>query len=76
MMENQNDTHTTTVRDVEQLGILAALGSLSYVFWVGGGMEMVERLAMVRAREAKRGLWRGEFMPPWEWRGMMRDAEK
>ena len=31
--------------DVEQLGLLAALGSLSYVFWVCGGMEMIERLA-------------------------------
>jgi endonuclease YncB( thermonuclease family) len=20
------------------------------------------------AKEAKRGLWAGEFMPPWEWR--------
>ncbi len=44
-MENQTDTHTTTVRDVQQLGLWAALGSLSYVFWVVGGMEMVERLA-------------------------------
>lgn len=22
-----------------------------------------------RAKEAKRGLWRGKFAPPWEWRG-------
>ncbi len=36
---------TTTVRDVEQLGLFAAIASLSYVFWVVGGMEMVERLA-------------------------------
>ncbi len=21
-----------------------------------------------KAREAKRGMWKGEFMPPWEWR--------
>ncbi len=33
------------VGDVKQLGLFAALGSLSYVFWVVGGMEMVERLA-------------------------------
>lgn len=31
--------------DVKQLGMGAAIGSLSYVFWVVGGMEMVERLA-------------------------------
>lgn len=45
------DTHTTTVKDVKQLGILAALGSLSYVFWVCGGMEMVERLAYYGVRQ-------------------------
>ncbi len=22
-----------------------------------------------RAKKAKRGLWRGKFVPPWEWRG-------
>ncbi|MBK8173275.1 MAG: MFS transporter [Sandaracinaceae bacterium] len=33
------------VADVPQLGLWAAIGSLSYVFWVVGGMEMVERLA-------------------------------
>ena len=21
-----------------------------------------------KAREAKRGMWKGEFVPPWEWR--------
>lgn len=31
--------------DVPQLGFAAALASLSYVFWVVGGMEMIERLA-------------------------------
>src|SRR5262245_9706924 len=31
--------------DVEQLGIVASIASLGYVFWVVGGMEMVERLA-------------------------------
>ena len=30
---------------VKQLGLFAAIGSLSYVFWIVGGMEMVERLA-------------------------------
>jgi proton-dependent oligopeptide transporter, POT family len=31
--------------DVKQLGLIAAIGSLSYVFWIVGGMEMIERLA-------------------------------
>jgi MFS family permease len=31
--------------EVKQLGLFAAIGSLSYVFWVVGGMEMIERLA-------------------------------
>ncbi|MCK6528293.1 MFS transporter [Myxococcota bacterium] len=36
---------TGALDDVEQLGLFAALASLSYVFWVVGAMEMVERLA-------------------------------
>ncbi|MDH3338619.1 MAG: MFS transporter [Gammaproteobacteria bacterium] len=44
-------THTTTAKDVKQLGIWAALGSLSYVFWICGGMEMVERLAYYGVRQ-------------------------
>jgi len=31
--------------DVKQLGFAAAIASLGYVFWIVGGMEMVERLA-------------------------------
>ncbi len=31
--------------DVKQLGLMAAIASLGYVFWVVGAMEMVERLA-------------------------------
>lgn len=51
-MANSNlASHTTTVKDVKQLGIWAALGSLSYVFWVCGGMEMVERLAYYGVRQ-------------------------
>jgi dipeptide/tripeptide permease len=45
------ETHTTTVKDVEQLGIFAAIASLSYVFWVCGAMEMVERLAYYGVRQ-------------------------
>lgn len=33
------------IDDVPQLGLVAAIASLSYVFWVVGGMEMIERLA-------------------------------
>ena len=45
------DLHSTTVRDVEQLRTFAALASLGYVFWVCGGMEMVERLAYYGVRQ-------------------------
>ncbi len=31
--------------DVQQLGLVAAIASLGYVFWIVGGMEMIERLA-------------------------------
>ena len=47
--ENHND-HSTTIRDVEQLGTFSAIASLSYVFWICGGMEMVERLAYYGVR--------------------------
>ncbi len=40
----------STLSDVKQLGLWAAIGSLSYVFWVVGGMEMVERLAYYGVR--------------------------
>ncbi|MEO0018993.1 MAG: hypothetical protein RLZZ522_2276, partial [Verrucomicrobiota bacterium] len=39
-----------TLADVRQLGLWAALGSLGYVFWVVGGMEMIERLAYYGVR--------------------------
>jgi len=42
--------HETTLEDVKQLGLWAALGSLGYVFWVVGGMEMIERLAFYGVR--------------------------
>jgi POT family proton-dependent oligopeptide transporter len=42
-------THRTSpvadVNAVKQLGFSAAIGSLGYVFWIVGAMEMVERLA-------------------------------
>jgi len=40
----------TTLEDVQQLGMWAAIASMSYVFWVVGGMEMVERLAFYGVR--------------------------
>ena len=45
MANSHGDTHTTTVKDVKQLGIWAAICSLGYVFWICGAMEMIERLA-------------------------------
>lgn len=42
----------TTIADVKQLGLWAAIGSLSYVFWIVGAMEMVERLAFYGVRLA------------------------
>ncbi len=38
-------TEHGSIDDVPQLGLFAAIASLSYVFWVVGGMEMIERLA-------------------------------
>jgi MFS family permease len=43
-------TNQSTLADVKQLGLWAAIGSLSYVFWVVGGMEMIERLAYYGVR--------------------------
>jgi len=48
--EADNTDHSNTLGDVKQYGIFAALGSLSYVFWICGGMEMVERLAYYGVR--------------------------
>ena len=36
--------------NVQQLGLVAAIASLGYVFWVVGAMEMVERLAFYGVR--------------------------
>ncbi len=29
-----------------------------------------------KARIARKGIWRGDFMPPWEWRKMKRDKKR
>lgn len=52
MSHDDKNLQTTTIKDVEQLGTFAALASLSYVFWVCGGMEMVERLAFYGVRQS------------------------
>lgn len=36
--------------DLKQLGLIASIASLSYVFWIVGAMEMVERLAYYGVR--------------------------
>jgi len=36
--------------DIQQLGLVASILSLGYVFWVVGAMEMVERLAYYGVR--------------------------
>ena len=46
----KSDAVVEAVKDVKQLGLIASIASLSYVFWVVGGMEMVERLAYYAVR--------------------------
>jgi proton-dependent oligopeptide transporter, POT family len=50
MSRMQEADSETTLADVKQLGLWAAIASLSYVFWVVGGMEMIERLAYYGVR--------------------------
>jgi MFS family permease len=47
---NEPGHNETTLADIKQLGLWAAIASLSYVFWVVGGMELVERLAYYGVR--------------------------
>lgn len=49
-MSNIDRDHEQGLEDVEQLGLFAAIASLGYVFWVVGGMEMIERLAYYGVR--------------------------
>ena len=51
------DAHA--LEDVKQLGLAAAIASLGYVFWIVGGMEMVERCAYYGVR-AVAGLYANE----------------
>jgi len=41
----EHNENSVSTNDTKQLGLFAALASLSYVFWICGGMELVERLA-------------------------------
>jgi POT family proton-dependent oligopeptide transporter len=50
LTEPQSSSRETTLADLKQLGLWASIGSLSYVFWIVGGMEMVERLAYYGVR--------------------------
>ncbi len=47
---NREEMNESTLADVKQLGLWASIASLSYVFWVVGGMEMIERLAYYGVR--------------------------
>lgn len=49
-MGQLEDDQSTSLDDVKQLGLFAAIASLSYVFWVVGGMEMIERMAYYGVR--------------------------
>ncbi|MDH4055031.1 MAG: MFS transporter [Gammaproteobacteria bacterium] len=51
MATSESNHASISAKDVKQLGIWAALGSLSYVFWVCGGMELIERLAYYGVRQ-------------------------
>jgi POT family proton-dependent oligopeptide transporter len=44
-MSNNNTYAENDLTEVKQLGMWASIISLSYVFWLVGGMELVERLA-------------------------------
>ena len=43
--DTEHEEEARALADVKQLGLVAAIGSLGYVFWIVGGMEMIERLA-------------------------------
>lgn len=44
-MSQSTADNQASMEEVKQLGLAAAIGSLGYVFWIVGAMEMVERLA-------------------------------
>ncbi|WP_335922498.1 MFS transporter [Shewanella algae] len=44
-MSDSNSCAGNDLREVKQLGMWASIASLSYIFWLVGGMELVERIA-------------------------------
>ncbi|MGI2259056.1 MFS transporter [Shewanella sp. GXUN23E] len=44
-MANNNNLADNDLREVKQLGMWASIASLGYIFWLVGGMELVERIA-------------------------------
>ncbi|GAA5187611.1 MFS transporter [Ferrimonas gelatinilytica] len=44
-MTTTNTNSSNDLTEVKQLGLWASIASLSYVFWLVGGMELIERLA-------------------------------
>ncbi|MFT7548048.1 MAG: POT family proton-dependent oligopeptide transporter, partial [Candidatus Azotimanducaceae bacterium] len=49
-MPNTTSSIDSRLGDAKQLGLWSAIASLGYIFWVVGGMEMVERLAYYGVR--------------------------
>jgi len=49
-MSSSSQTQDTGPVDLKQLGLVASILSLGYVFWIVGAMEMVERLAYYGVR--------------------------
>jgi len=45
MSESKDPYADNDLREVKQLGMWASIASLSYIFWIVGGMELVERIA-------------------------------
>jgi dipeptide/tripeptide permease len=44
-MTNNSAHNTNNLNEAKQLGAWAAIASLGYIFWIVGGMEIVERIA-------------------------------
>ncbi|MGB0892828.1 MAG: MFS transporter [Parashewanella sp.] len=44
-MSDNSPSAANDLREVKQLGMWASIASLSYVFWLVGGMELIERVA-------------------------------
>jgi len=44
-MTNEQQHNPNNLNEAKQLGMWAAIASLGYVFWIVGGMEIVERVA-------------------------------